>query len=295
MYEKKGRYIVEFPDIPKARQHQTEISVEERRGNYGEVELGFAEERAREEARRCLSCRRCLGCALCWAECKPEAIIFEMEDEYFDLEADAVIISSGTERALDRVDARFGLGRQLNVITDLQLERMLHEAGPSKGLVIRPYDGEIPASIAFVQSYEAAAPAMHAAALRLGINEAVLVRRALPQAEIEVYGRDLQPFLSEHAPALKGLDRIEIREAGVEEITPEEDQSLRLTLGGEGGQESKVFDLVVLITQPQLSREVRELSKKLGLSLGAASFLAGGEGQLLLGTESESVRLAALV
>ena len=33
MYEKKGRYIVEFPDIPTDRQHQTEISVEERREN----------------------------------------------------------------------------------------------------------------------------------------------------------------------------------------------------------------------------------------------------------------------
>ena len=92
MYEKKGRYIVEFPDIPATRQHQTEISVEDRRGNNKEVELGFDEEKARREARRCLSCRRCLGCALCWAECKPEAIIFELEDEEFQLDADSVIV-----------------------------------------------------------------------------------------------------------------------------------------------------------------------------------------------------------
>src|SRR5512147_1834262 len=146
MYEKKGRYIVEFPDIPAARQHQTEISVEERRGNNKEVELGFDEEKARREARRCLSCRRCLGCALCWAECKPEAINFEMQDEYLDLEADAIIISPGVERSLERVAPLFGLGKNQNVITDLQLERMLSETGPSAGLVLRPYDGEIPAS-----------------------------------------------------------------------------------------------------------------------------------------------------
>ncbi|MBE9534450.1 MAG: hypothetical protein IMF03_05560, partial [Proteobacteria bacterium] len=141
MYEKKERYIVEFQDIPAEREHQIEIEVDERRGNYDEVELGFDEERALREAKRCLSCRRCLGCALCWAECKPEAIIFEMEDQYYDVEADAVIISSGVERPYDRIDSSFGLGQQhLNVITDLQLARMLSETGPSKGLVIRPYD-----------------------------------------------------------------------------------------------------------------------------------------------------------
>ncbi|MDH3949434.1 MAG: hypothetical protein OEV11_00220, partial [Deltaproteobacteria bacterium] len=74
MYEKKERYIVEFQDIPAEREHQIEIEVDERRDNYDEVELGFDEERALREAKRCLSCRRCLGCALCWAECKPEAI-----------------------------------------------------------------------------------------------------------------------------------------------------------------------------------------------------------------------------
>ena len=137
-YEHKGRYIVEFQDIPAEREHQIEIEVDERRENYNEVELGFDEERALREAKRCLSCRRCLGCALCWAECKPEAIIFEMEDEYYDVEADAVIISAGVERPHNRIDARFGLGQHLNVITDLQLARMLSETGPSKGLVIRP-------------------------------------------------------------------------------------------------------------------------------------------------------------
>ena len=129
-YENKGRFIVKFKDIPSPRQHLFEIGVEERRNNYSEVELGFDEERALREAKRCLSCRRCLGCALCWAECKPEAIQFDMQDEIIELAADSVIISPGVERALDRIDRRFGLAKDTNVITDLQLERMLSESGP---------------------------------------------------------------------------------------------------------------------------------------------------------------------
>ena len=293
MYEKKGRYIVEFQDIPAEREHQIEIEVDERRDNYEEVELGFDEERALREAKRCLSCRRCLGCALCWAECKPEAIIFEMEDEYYDVEADAVIISSGVERPYDRVDSGFGLGKHLNVITDLQLARMLSETGPSKGLVIRPYDGEIPSSIAFVQSYESASPPMHTSALCLAINEATLVRGKLAEAKIEVFASNLKDFRQEQDSALKELERIEISDARVSNVAAVENQNLELTISSNGSETSKVFDMIVLITQPQLSNEVKQMSKDLDLSLNCASFLAEGEGSVLLTTDNETVKLAA--
>jgi len=293
MYEKKGRYIVEFQDIPTERQHQIEIEVNERKGNYNEVELGFDEERALIEAKRCLSCRRCLGCALCWAECKPEAIIFEMDDEYFDVEADSVIISSGVDRPHERIDPLFGLGRHLNIITDLQMARMLSDTGPSKGLVIRPYDGEIPSTIAFVQSYESAAAEMHSAALCLGINEAILLRRKLAEAEIEVFASNMEDFSKKHHAALKGLDRIKINQAAVGKVEAVDNENVKLTLSANGSETSKVFDLVVLITQPTLSDEVRQMSKDLGLSLNYANFLPEGEGSVLLTTDRETIQLAS--
>jgi heterodisulfide reductase subunit A-like polyferredoxin len=292
-YEKKGRYIVEFEDIPTERQHQIEIEVDERRGNYSEVELGFDEERALKEAKRCLSCRRCLGCALCWAECKPEAIIFEMEDEFYDIEADGVIISSGVERPYERIDPSLGLGQYFNVITDQQLTRMLSPAGPSKGLIIRPYDGEVPASIAFVQSYESASSEMHAAALCLGINEAILARSKMGQAEIEVFASNLEAFHKKHGAALKKLKKIAINDAKITSVEVEEDQGLKLTIVSNGSETSKVFDLVVLITQPQLSNEMKKMSRSLDLSLNYANFLADGEGSVLLTTDKETIQLAA--
>jgi len=292
-YEKKGRYIVEFQDIPSERQHQIEIEVDERRGNYSEVELGFDEERALREAKRCLSCRRCLGCALCWAECAPEAIIFEMEDEFYDIEADGVIISSGVERPYERIGSSFGLGQCFNVITDLQLARMLSPVGPSKGLIIRPYDGEVPSSIAFVQSYESAAPAMHAAALCLGINGAILARSKVKETEIEVFASNLEDFSKEHGAALKGLERIQINDSNISRVESVENENLKLTIANSGKETSKIFELVVLITQPQLSKEVKQVIKNLGLNLNYANFLPEGEGSVLLATDKETIQLAA--
>jgi len=274
-YENKGRFIVKFKDIPSPRQHLFEIGVEERRNNYSEVELGFDEERALKEARRCLSCRRCLGCALCWAECKPEAIQFDIQDEIIELAADSVIISPGVERALDRIDRRFGLAKDANVITDLQLERMLSESGPSAGLVIRPYDGEIPASVCFVQAYDKAAPAMHHAALTLAINEASLLRQKLPRVEIAMIAGGLDDF-PEGKKALD-LAGVEVKSAQVQSVSPNGGSSVKVALGADA--KPGEFDLVVLITQPQMSRDTRDLAKSLGLSVTYADFLSGkGEG-----------------
>ena len=274
-YENKGRFIVKFKDIPSPRQHLFEIEVEERRNNYSEVELGFDEERALREAKRCLSCRRCLGCALCWAECKPEAIQFDIQDEIIELAADSVIISPGVERALDRIDRRFGLAKDTNVITDLQLERMLSDSGPSAGLVIRPYDGEIPASVCFVQAYDKAAPGMHQAALTLAINEASLLRQKLPRAEIVMFAGGLDDF-PEGKKALD-LAGVEVQSAPVKSVAPNGGSSVNVAFGAEA--KASEFDLVVLITQPQLSKDTRDLAKSLGLAVTYADFLSGkGEG-----------------
>jgi len=293
MYEKKGRYIVEFPDIPSERQHQIEIDVEERRRNYNEVELGFDEERALKEARRCLSCRRCLGCALCWAECKPEAIDFAMEDDIVEVEADMLIVSSGVERAQERIDDKFQLGSNLNVITDLQMERMLDEDGPSKGLVIRPYDGEVPARIGFVQSYEAAASGVHRAALCLAVNEAILLRGKLPEAEISIIAGELTSFQQEYAADLEKLADITFQEAAVVSVDAGEKAEVEVTLATAQGEECRSFDLLVLLTQPQLSAEVKKLTSAVGLEVDYANFFADGDGAALLATEKDQVQLAA--
>jgi len=285
-YENKGRFIVKFGDIPSPRQQLIEIEVDERRNNYNEVELGFDEERALKEARRCLSCRRCLGCALCWAECKPEAIQFELQDELIELAADSVIVSPGVERALDRIDRRFGLAKDTNVITDLQLERMLSESGPSAGLIIRPYDGEIPASVAFVQAYDKAAPAMHRAALTFVVNEASLLRQKLPKAEVVMFAAGLDDF-AEGKKAL-GSAGIQVQSATVQSVTPNGGSSVKVAIA-EG--QAKEFDLVVLITQPQMSKDARDLAKSLGLGISYADFLSG-EGDGLIKTDKEQLQLA---
>ena len=57
---KKDKFITDFDDIPTPRQKMPHLSLEDRKLNFSEVDLGYTEELALRETRRCLSCRRCI-------------------------------------------------------------------------------------------------------------------------------------------------------------------------------------------------------------------------------------------
>jgi heterodisulfide reductase subunit A-like polyferredoxin len=289
IYEKKGRYIIDFQDIPSKRAEMPEISVEERQGNFKEVETGFPEDVAVAEAKRCLSCRRCLGCALCWAECKPEAINFEMPDQDVDLAVDKVILTSGMQRKMAAISGSVG-NKHMNVVTDLQVERMLADTGPSNGLMMRPQDGEIPKKIAFVQSFGAGDDKVRDATLIFGINEAILAQKKIDGAEISFISPDMDAF---KASAEGDLDKVSgvnfVNGTVIELAETGEGKDIEVKYDA-GGEKAETFDLVVLLTQPQLPPTVEEAAKQLGVEVSYASFL--GKAGDMVETDKPGVVLA---
>ncbi|MGD8513671.1 MAG: hypothetical protein PVG85_06940 [Deltaproteobacteria bacterium] len=272
IYEKKGRYIIDFQDIPAKRAEMPEISVEERQGNFKEVETGFPEDVAVAEAKRCLSCRRCLGCALCWAECKPEAINFDMPDQDVDLAVDKVILTSGMQRKIAPISGSVG-NKHMNVVTDLQVERMLADTGPSNGLVMRPQDGEIPKKIAFVQSFGAGDDKVRNATLIFGINEAILAQKKIDGVEITFISPDMDAFQASAGGDLDKVSGVNFVNGTVSELAETgEGKDIEVKFDA-GGEKAETFDLVVLLTQPQLPPTVEEAAKKLGVDVSYASFL----------------------
>lgn len=273
IYEKKGRYVIDFTDIPSKRAEMPEISVEERQGNFVEVETGFPEDVAVAEAKRCLACRRCLGCALCWAECKPEAIIFDMPDEDFDLDVDEVILTSGMQRKIVPIRGNFG-NKHMNVVADLQVERMLADAGPSNGLIIRPQDGEIPKKIGFVQTFGDVDDRVRDAALIFGINEAIIAQKKIEGVEITFVSPSMEAF---KASAGSDLDKVSgvnfIQGTVVEAVEVGENKDVQLKFEADGSEKTETFDLLVLLTQPVLPPIIEDAARKLGVEIDYTSFL----------------------
>jgi heterodisulfide reductase subunit A-like polyferredoxin len=264
IYEKEKRYVIPFDDVPSPRAEMPEIAVEDRKGNFVEVETGFPEDIAVREARRCLSCRRCLGCALCWAECKVEAIDFSIPDEELNLEFEEVILTRGQENGFHPFNSELGYGNFADVITDLQFERMLSPTGPSNGLVVSTLNGEIPRRIAIVQGHPEADETHLLSSLVLGVNESILALDKIQDLQVVLISPIGQSFKDEffsEARKIKGLQIIEGLPESV--VRAENSSSLTLAYSVNGDPKQDAFDLIVVLTKPKISPEIQNLSQKL--------------------------------
>jgi heterodisulfide reductase subunit A-like polyferredoxin len=273
-YEKKGRYIIDFTDIPTSRAVMPELPAENRKGNFQEVETGFAEDVAMAEAKRCLSCRRCLGCALCWAECKPEAIDFSMKDKDVSLQhLDKIILSSGLHRDIKPITGTIS-DKHMNVVTDLQAERMLSTKGPSSGFIIRPQDGEIPNSIAIVQTFQPEKKPVRDAVLTLAINEAIIAKKKIDDLNVSIISPSMDTFRQDTEDFPKNLSGITCIDGTVlEAMEAGKVKNIQLKYAIEGDEQVETFDLIVILTEPQLSPGTIRIAKQLGIPVEATDFM----------------------
>ena len=87
------------------------------------------------------------SCRLCQDLCPEKAIDLDEEARHVSEEADAIVVASGFQAFDPVARPRYGYGINKNLITALDLERMLREQGD----VLRPSDQKVPKKIAFVQ------------------------------------------------------------------------------------------------------------------------------------------------
>ena len=78
------------------------------------------------------------------------AIDWEQEDQIITEKFGAVIVATGYQTFDHAVYGEYGGGRYPDVITGLQLERLMSASGPTGGEVIRPSDGAHPKTVVFV-------------------------------------------------------------------------------------------------------------------------------------------------
>ena len=94
----------------------------------------------------------CIYCYKCVDACgKLQAIDFTQEPEEITLEVGAIIVATGFDVMNPSPIEEYGYGRSENVITTLELERLIGESGPTAGRCIRPSNGHVPKSVAFIQ------------------------------------------------------------------------------------------------------------------------------------------------
>ena len=135
------------PDRPRAKILTT--PPETRENNFTEVDLPMTEEEALAEAERCLSCGVCSECLECLSACERGAIDHDMPDTLLELTVGTLILATGFKDFDPRRAPQYGYGQLDNVLTAMELERLINAAGPTNGQV-RLKDGSPPKSVAIV-------------------------------------------------------------------------------------------------------------------------------------------------
>ena len=140
----------------------------------------------------------CILCGKCEKVCPIQALDYFQKPEDFIINAQTAIIATGFELTPVENKQQYGRGAIPNVITSLQMERLLAPHGPYNR-VLRPSDGMEPDSVAYIQcagsrdksmgiSYCSRVCCMYA------IKQAMLLSGSLLLADIIIYYMDIRAF-----------------------------------------------------------------------------------------------------
>jgi len=228
----------------------------------------------------------CLGddpivCGRCIEACRKQCIDFDMKDEVIEMPVGAIIVAVGMETFDPVALTEYGYTRYENVVTGLEMERLVCASGPSGGRLIRLTDRKEPKVVGFIQcvgsrnlKYQrfcSSVCCMHAT------KEAVLAREHIPDVKSYIFYTDLR---ASGKGFREYIDRAQ-QEYGVEYIRGrvariEEDEDGKLLFHYEDAATSRPqrmkVDLAVLATSLIPGPGVAALAEILDLELDEYGF-----------------------
>jgi heterodisulfide reductase subunit A len=140
----------------------------------------------------------CILCGRCDKVCPTHAVNYFQAPEDFTLTAATAVIATGFELTPLANKTQYGQGQIPNVITALQMERLLAPHGPYNR-ALRPSDGMEPDSVAFIQcvgsrDQSLGVPYCSRVCCMYAIKQAMLLSGTLPLADLTIYYMDIRAF-----------------------------------------------------------------------------------------------------
>ena len=222
-------------------------------------------------------------CGLCKRVCKAEAIDFDQKPEIINLKVGAIIVATGFEIFDAHKKSEYGYGRYRNVLTSLELERLLNASGPTAGHVARLSDGRIPKKVAFIQCVgsrdrHVGNPYCSRVCCMYAIKNAILLKEHVPDIDITIFYMDIRAYgkgfeeFYQRAKDEFNVHFIRGRVARVIEIPETKDLIIRADDTEADKPVEEKFDMVILSVGLLPSRGMFEVSKILDITLDEHGF-----------------------
>jgi len=136
-------------------------------------------------------------CGTCEYFCEANAIDYEQEDEFIDVDVDAIIVATGFDLIDPRSKPEFGYGVYPEVMTGVEFERLSSASGPTLGEII--VNGKEPHDVVFIKCVgsrdpHTGVPYCSRVCCMYTAKHAHLVRDKIPDANITVFYMDVRAF-----------------------------------------------------------------------------------------------------
>ena len=234
------------------------------------------------DARHCLYLTRG-KCGVCKKLCQADAINFEQKPEDLKLEVGATILALGSDEFEATLKDEYGYRTFPNVVTSIELERLLSASGPTDGHIQRPSDGKEPKRVAFIQcvgsrdmqignDYCSAICCMQAAKDSIILTEHLHgVESTVFCMDVRAYGKGFDRFV-ERAKQEQNVRFLRARISSVEVDPDTENLAVRYNADN-GRLLEESFDLLVLSVGICASEAVRETLRRLRLKTDEHGFV----------------------
>jgi len=244
--------------------------------DFDETEAPMTEEEAFLGAARCLDCGVCSECHACVDACPADCIDFSMREEEIEVDVDAVVLATGFRLFPADAKPEYGYGTFKNVITGMQMDRLLAPTRPFNA-VVRPGDGKVPDRIGFImctgsRDAQVGNPLCSRICCMYSVKHNQLIMGALPLADVTVHYMDVRAVgkgYDEFYKQAKDMGSLFIK-GRVAKITEKDNGDLVVRyedIEGDGGIVEAEYDMVVLAVGVQPNTEAAGLFEDGALGL----------------------------
>jgi len=224
----------------------------------------------------------CIGCRNCELFCKRDAINYEDKDSFVELEVGAIINAIGFDPYDPTPLSEYGYGKYPNVITGLEMERILTASGPTDGKLLRPSDGKPIKRVTFIQCVgsrdeKIGRELCSRVCCMYSMKQALQIKEQNPEAEINVLyvdvrasGKGYEEFYNrvrdERVRFIKGRASRIIEKTGTNDLKIRTEDALM------GRQLEIESDLVILAIGIQAPKDADKIASILNISRTADGF-----------------------
>lgn len=223
----------------------------------------------------------CIECGLCYDVCGPDAVRRSDEEKTLVVDAASILITTGYTVFDACSKSQLGHLKLPDVVTSLELERMINASGPTGGKIKRLSDGKTPESIVFIQcvgsrDMSIGRPSCSCVCCMQAIKNAMLIKEKNPEIDITICYMDIRAYgkgYEEYLERAKALGIRFLRGMPSDVLADRNGMILQV----ENSETSEVIvlhpGLVVLSVGISPAQDTEKLAQKFGLPLEESGFI----------------------